>query len=718
MERKRRTKLDSVARVRARRRMGGARRAAPRRDPEVARRVERLRVPAKDLTWACNSRSLPFRTTRDLPPLRGVLGQRRALETLAMGLKLRSPGYNVFVCGLGGAESLDVLEGAIRELRPPAVEMGDLCYVHDFRDPRHPRLLQLQRGQGPRLEQAVRASLERLRQTLAKHKESQWRARASAILDERVPRILAQFPQDDIRSWLSEWRRHLLAHLHHAALEDYHVNCLRTSSDRKPPVVRETLPSWGNLFGAVGRRAVGDHPPAPHFTEITGGSLVEACGGVLILSASDFRGSPGVWATLKSCLKYGTLQIEDGDPTTGSRASGLKPAPVPLDVKVVLVGDYALYDDLFDSEPDFRDIFKIRVDFDTEVPLTTRVLRREYPAFVARTCEAARLRPVTAAGVAKVMEFAVRKAGRKSKISTQSWIVADLLREADYWAGTAGRRRITDVDVERAVGEGIRRVNLVETKIGEMISEGTILIATSGERIGQVNGLAVYDLGDYLFAKPSRITAQTSVGHSGIINIEREVGFSGRSHDKGVQIIAGYLRERFAQRRPLSLTASVCFEQSYSGVDGDSASATEVYAILSSLSGLPIRQDIAVTGSLNQKGDVQPIGGVNEKIEGFYDSLRGGRRTGKEGVIVPRKNVGDLMLRADIVAAVKRGRFSIYAIDRIEQGIEILTGAPVGRRLKSGSYTKGSVFHRVDSRLEEIAHGLRKFHESSEAPDG
>ena len=274
--------------------------------------------------------------------------------------------------------------------------------------------------------------------------------------------------------------------------------------------------------------------------------------------------------------------------------------------------------------------------------------------------------------------------------------------------------------MEQAIDEAINRVNLLEKKIAEMIAEGTLLISTSGSRVGQVNGLAIYDMGDYFFGKPSRITAETSMGHGGIINIEREVGFSGRSHDKGIQILAGYLRSRFAQKRPLSLTASVCFEQSYSGIDGDSASVTEIYAILSSLTGLPIRQDVAVTGSLSQKGDIQPIGGVNEKVEGFYDCIKAGRRTGKEGVIIPRKNLGDLMLRKDVVQSVRQGRFHIYAIDNVEQGLEILTGVPAGRQRRDGSYPVGTAFDLADQRLEELARGLRRYGEPSDgetAPD-
>ncbi len=491
--------------------------------------------------------------------------------------------------------------------------------------------------------------------------------------------------------------------------EDFEVNCLVGPQGRKAPVVVEKIPHAGNLFGWIGRRPIGDQAPVPHFTEIRGGSILAADGGVLIVNAADFYAVPSSWNMLKSCLKYGTLQIEDSDPSNPSRSGGLKPEPITLKVKVVLLGDFELYDHLFEADPDFRDIFKVRVDFDSELQLTQRVLQRDYPAFIARTCRENALLPATARAVSSVMEFAVRKAGRKSKVTLQSWLVADLLREADYWARQAGRRAVTQVDVGRAVAESILRLNLVETKISEMIAEGTILITTSGSRVGQVNGLAIYDMGDYLFGKPSRITAETAYGQGGIINIERESGFSGRSHDKGVQILAGYLRSRFAQRRPLNLTASVCFEQSYSGIDGDSASATEIYALLSSLSGLPVRQDMAVTGSMNQKGDIQPIGGVNEKVEGFYDCVRAGRHTGKEGVIIPRKNVNDLMLRDDVVHAVRRGRFHIYAINTVEEGFEILTGIPAGRRRKDGSYTPGSAFALADTRLEEIANGLKQY---------
>lgn len=683
-------------------------------DPRVRARIRKLKVANRDLAWVCDPSRLQFRSTREVEPLRGMLGQRQAHRSLKLGLTVASPGYNLFLCGWTGAEALRAVESHIRSLRLPAHGVPDRVYVQSFEDPHRPRLLELPPGQGAQLRTDLGALLRRLHKALGKENEKKWKARARSIIEEELPSIQARFQETQVLDWLRAWKRTLLGSIHHASIEDFEVNLISSGHERGAPVVVERNPNASNLFGWIGRRALGDQAPAPHFTEIRGGSFLQADGGVLLLNAADFYSVPASWNLLKTCLKYGSLQIEDTDPSSPARVGGLKPQPIGVQVKVVLLGDFELYDELFETDPDFREIFKVRVDFDSEISLTPRVERVEYPAFIAKACAENHLLPLTPAAVAKVLELAMRKAGRKGKVTIHGWLVVDLIREADYWARLAGRRLVTDADVERAELESVRRLNLVETKIAEMIAEGTILITTSGARVGQVNGLAIYDTGDYLFGKPSRITAETAYGQGGIINIERESGFSGRSHDKGVQILAGYLRSRFAQRRPLNLTASVCFEQSYSGIDGDSASAAEIYAILSSLSGLPLRQDIAVTGSMNQKGDIQPIGGVNEKIEGFYDCVRAGRMTGKEGVIIPRKNLNELMLRDDVVRAVKRGEFHIYAISKVEEGFEILTGAPTGNRRKDGSYTPGSSFALVDDRLEDIANGLRHYQASDE----
>ncbi|MGQ9591990.1 MAG: Lon protease family protein [Planctomycetota bacterium] len=674
------------------------------------RDLARFRVPADALFWRCDPSQFPFRTTRELRSERVWVGQARALRSLKLGLSVPSPGYNVFLCGLSSSAALADLEAYVRSLRLPRRDVPDRCYVQNYDDPQRPRLLELPAGEGPRLRRAVASILRKIHRALDRKPENTWRARAREVLAKHFPELVGAFPYPAVEEWLRAWRSSLLADIHRAVMEDYEVNFVGPASRNGVPVVVEHVPTPGNLFGWIGRRSMGgEQAPVPHFSEIRSGSVLAADGGILILSAADLYATPNSWPMLKSCLKYGLVQFEEPEFQGSTRVGGLKPDPVKVNVKVVFVGDYELYDHLLENDPDFFDVFKVRVDFDGEVNLTRTVALKEYPALIARACAENGLRPLTASGVARILEFAVRKAGRQGKISAQSWMVADLLREAHYWAGQAGRSAITGEDVRRAISESILRLNLMETKIAELINEGTIIISTAGRRVGQVNGLAIYDTGDYLFGKPSRITAETAYGHGGIINIEREAGLSGKCHDKGVQILAGFLRSRFAQDRPMNLTASVCFEQSYSGIDGDSASAAEIYAILSSLSRLPLRQDVAVTGSLNQKGDVQPIGGVNEKIEGFFDCVRAGRPTGREGVIIPRKNVKDLMLREDVVRAVKRGRFHIFAIDKVEEGFEILTGVRAGRRAKSGRYPPGTAFALVDERLEELAAGLRRY---------
>ncbi|HUJ82921.1 MAG TPA: Lon-insertion domain-containing protein, partial [Candidatus Acidoferrales bacterium] len=357
---------------------------------------------------------------------------------------------------------------------------------------------------------------------------------------------------------------------------------------------------------------------------------------------------------------------------------------------------------------DFKKIFKVRVEFDEEMKWNDEVYRH-YGGRLRKLVDDEKLLHFDRSAVAAILEHGVRVAGRRGKITTRFFELADLARESCYAARQNGGKVITAEHVRQALDAKIDRHNLLETKIREMIEQNMVFIDTTGGRAGQVNGLSVMEIGGYAFGKPVRITASVALGKTGIINIERESNLSGRFHDKGVQIIAGYLRRTFAQDKPLSLSASVCFEQSYSGVDGDSASSTEIYALLSALSGLPIRQELAVTGSVNQLGDVQPIGGVNQKIEGFYDVCRLKGLTGAQGVLIPAENVEDLMLRDDVIAAVETGQFKIYPVGTIEQGIEILTGVCAGKRDATGKFEPGSVFAKADARLGDMAATLSKF---------
>ena len=486
---------------------------------------------------------------------------------------------------------------------------------------------------------------------------------------------------------------------------------------KQPPVIFENMPTFSNLFGFVERPGGEDGGGMSDFLDIRPGSILEADRGFLVLTISDVLQSPALWTALKTMLRTGTLQIQEpeGPPNP---APALKPDPVPVDVKVILVGEPYVFDMLWDMDPEFRHNFKIRVDLQPDFPLTRRLLRDKVPACLARLCAQDHLLALDRQAVAAVVEHGVRMAGRRDKFTASLGKIADLLREAD-WCARAARARVIKVDhIHCAARQSIQRVNLSERRFNEAIINGTIKIQTHGKAVGQINGLAVYDVDDYTFGKPSRITVETAVGRAGIINIEREAGMSGGSHDKGVHILTGYLRARFAQNRPLSLTASICFEQSYAGIEGDSASSSEIYALLSSLALVPIRQDIAVTGSVNQKGEIQSIGNVNEKIEGFFDVVRSMRPTGREGVIIPESNVKDLMLRDDVVLAVRRGCFHIWAIETVEEGIEILTGLKAGVRNASGAWPRGSVFHRVDQHLEALARGLMKYeaHNGSTQP--
>ena len=484
------------------------------------------------------------------------------------------------------------------------------------------------------------------------------------------------------------------------AFRAYGVNVVLDNSNREGcPVVIETTPNFKNLFGHIqaARPGMGNTPP--DFMNIRGGSLLEADGGYLVFNATDALTETQVWKTLKRALIYRQLEIQSMESQLGLLSSPIKPEPIDLNVKVILIGESHLYHLLYRQDEDFKQIFKVKVDFDSTIKLN-KGNAKKFLSVISKICQDESLKHLTGDAAGRLLEYGVREAGRREKLSTRFSEIADIVREADYWAGTA---KLTSREhVDQAIRMRLDRNNMVETHMQEYIERGTLIIDTTGRVVGQVNGLSVFDMGDHRFGRPTRITATTSFGRAGLINIEREAKLSGSSHDKGVLIIGGFLRRRFAQQAPLTLSASLCFEQSYSGVDGDSASSTEIYALLSSLSGVPLAQGIAVTGSVNQLGEIQPIGGVNEKIEGFYDVCKARGLTGDQGVMIPSLNVKDLMLRKDVVQAVKKGKFSIFAVSSIDRGIEVLTGVAAGRRSRSGLFTPGTVNRLVQERLAEL----------------
>src|SRR5437870_1861289 len=558
---------------------------------------------------------------------------------------------------------------------------------------------------------------------------------ASVLVDGVIEELKEKYPGTSVSEYLEEVRHHLLDNLdpfkeREGDSEDqpegleglpkpqgperdpfrvYGVNViLAHDGDAESPVIFETTPTYANLFGTIQRAYDARGGWTSDFMDLRGGSLLRADGGYLIMYSLETISEPGVWRALKRTLNHNRLEIQPLEMFYPFGGSALKPEPIQINVKVILIGDREMYELMYDFEEDFRKIFKVRVEFDEEMAMNDSVIA-EYAGRLRALSEKENLSPFDRGAFAAILEHGVRMAGRRNKVTARFVDIADLAREAHYAAKAADEHVVRAEHVRKALSSEMERHNLNETRIREMIEEGTLLGDVSGQRVGQVNGLSVLEIGGYAFGKPVRITATAALGKSGLINIERESNLSGRFHDKGVHIIAGYLRSRFAQDKPLSLAASICFEQSYSGVDGDSASSTEVYALVSALSDLPLRQDIAVTGSMNQQGDIQPIGGVNEKIEGFYDVCRLKGLTGTQGVLIPESNVEDLMLRQDIVEAVQTKKFHIWPAAKIEQGVELLTGVSAGLKNGSGSFDSGTVFARVNKRLTEMAKMLKEF---------
>ena len=817
------------------------------------------------LHWCCPDECLKFKTTDDLKRQKAgpedrqpIVGQKRALEALNLGVEIEVPGYNIFVTGPVGTGRTTTVRQMLEQYKTRKRELDDKCYVNNFKDPDQPRLLRLQPGKGRRFRHEMEQFIEylvkniptqfesdryqharneiverfkeeggsrvrefekrvaaegfamvqtapfvkpdlapiiekkpvqidalaalveegkltgkRAEEIKAKYRtladeltaifkevrEQERRAREALskldenfvrpVLEERLTDIAERFsavaadppsttksppqvpskpeePSDEkLRQYLQEVTDSILANIdlfrqrpqdkkEQQQVTDpyleYRVNVLVDNSPTKgAPVVFETNPNYKNLFGAIERIVDRTGQWRTDFTKIKAGSILRADRGFLVLNALDVLVEPGVWPALKRTLRNQRLEITAYDPFFSFLStSALKPEPVEIALKVVMVGDPYVYEVLSLYDEDFKKVFKVRADFDWEMKLDDNAIG-QYCQVVKTLCEKERLRPFDRGAVQRVVEYGARLAGRQGKLTTRFNVVSDVLKEASYWASKAGARTATAKHVDEAIEKRRDRVRLYEEKTQEMIDQGTIFIDVKGKAVGQVNGLAVYDSGEYMFGKPSRITARTGVGSAGIINIERESQLSGPTHDKGVYILSGYLRDRFARNQPLVLSASITFEQSYGGVDGDSASSTEIYALLSDLSGLGVRQDLAVTGSVNQRGQVQPIGGVNQKIEGFFYTCRARKLTGTQGVIIPKANVPDLMLRPEVVEAVKKKKFNIYAVETIDQGVELLTGTPAGKPDRKGDYPPDTVYGRVQKRLAEMAESYKGF---------
>jgi lon-related putative ATP-dependent protease len=500
----------------------------------------------------------------------------------------------------------------------------------------------------------------------------------------------------------------LARHLREGPFRKYRVNVLVDNSRLEgAPVVVELNPTYANLFGRIEKESEFG-AVFTDFTMIRAGSLHRANGGFLVLPVDDVLREPFCWDGLKRALESRRLQIEEiADRLGAMMTRGLKPEAMPLDVKVVLVGQPIYYHLLHAYDETFPELFKVNADFDTRMGRSDAEVR-DFLRVLGDLCRREGICHLDRGAMAKVLEHASRLAGDREKLSTRLGPIADLVREAHFWATRDGASTVTADHVRRALDEKVYRQGMIRERMQEMVQRGFILIDTEGTAVGQVNGLSVIVLGSIEFGKPSRITATVAPGREGLVDIEREVALGGPIHSKGVLILGGFLAKRFAVERPLSLAARIVFEQSYEGVEGDSASSTELYAVLSALADLPVRQGIAVTGSVNQRGEVQAIGGVNEKVEGYFDVCRLKGLTGEQGVLIPRSNEANLMLREDVVEAVGKGSFHVWTADTVDDGIELLTGAPAGERAADGKYPEGSVTARAAATLERFHETLRR----------
>jgi lon-related putative ATP-dependent protease len=785
------------------------------------------RLDANAVRWSlAPAHPVPL-NTQGLEPTDAILGQDRAIRALKLGLEVYHRGYNVFVCGITGTGKSMTIKRVLKSLQPSCRLAHDLCYVHNFKEPDRPVLLELGRGEGPQFREAfhevvrtlgleikaivnseeARARKERISERFRSRsvgiasefrekieaagfvlgqvqvgtqtvpdllfvvgeeavrtpelpglveqglvtaeaaeaardhyrvfaselaeviatqqelsREFQEAAQASdreavsLILEGLIRSLARRFRSDSVTGWLEQFRAAVLEHLQvflGEPAEDgttppppeersvFEVNVILSNTREECPVIVENNPNHQNLFGNQEQVPIAPGAMGTDFTRIRSGSILRAQGGYLIMNAEDLLTEGNTWQTLKRFLRSGELVIQPPESPMPSPVPVLSPEPIKLDVKIVLVGSHALYNTLFERDRDFAKIFKIKADFDSTVKVDDDTVGR-YLDVMVRIIRDDGLRDVTRDAVEIVMQQSMRESGQRSRLSTRFSRVADLLREADYIAGREGASLIEEKHMRAAVEERRLRSNLYEELLSRQIEEGDVHFDVSGGVVGQINGLTVLSTGSYEFGKPARISCRTAVGKNGFVNVERETEMTGSTFEKGLLIIQGFFNGRFAQEHAITFNASICFEQSYSYIDGDSASSTEIYVIMSALAEIPLRQGLAVTGSVDQFGRIQPVGGVNEKIEGFFDTCQALGFTGDQGVLIPAVNVDELTLADRVVEAIEAGDFHIYPVETIDQGIELLTGRCAGKKTKDGRWTRNSVNEAVQDAIDRL----------------
>ncbi len=782
--------------------------------------IEKLSL--QDLKAATGQHIFTFETTAEVEPLEGIIGQDRAANALAFGLRMTEEGYNIYLMGITGTGRNSYTRSIVTECARRQSTPSDWCYVYNFEHPDSPMAIAFAPGSGALFKESVETFVFRIREDVPKAFESdefrnlrneavqQFQGQSMVVLEklsalaksqqllfkptgkgyvtiptldgqplneqrlqeldaatlERINQriqsyqkeaeplfeelgalerevqekmqalerqagasivvplldvIRKKFENNEVaQNYLTQLEQDIYKHLRHFYPSDgqqeedkapsiraqgregwdtkYKVNLFVDNGQVEgAPVVFETNASYYNLFGMI------EFQPSmgtliTNLTKVKAGSIHRANGGYLVVQAEDLFSNVHSWKALKRAVKNRQAKVENIPDGSSGVITGLRPQAIPLDVKVILIGSYEIYMLLYRYDEDFRKLFKIKVDFETEMAREDENILK-MAAFISRHCRDRGLKDFHRGAVAAIIDYSARLAENQAKLSTRFNDIVELLAEANAWAALEQATVVEERHITKALSEKRYRADKYEQKIHELFADGTYLMDVHGVAVGQINGLSVLDMGDYSFGKPARITVNTFTGKKGVINIEKEAQLSGRIHDKGVLIIGGYLGAKFAQKFPLTLTATLCFEQSYGGIDGDSASSAELYALLSSLSDIPLQQGFAVTGSVNQKGEIQPVGGVNEKIEGFYRLCAKQGLTGEQGVLIPVQNKRQLMLHSEVLEAVEAGLFHIYAVRTIEEGVEILTGIPAGERDLEGEYSEGTVFHLVERKL-------------------
>ncbi|MFW6185804.1 MAG: Lon protease family protein [Halobacteriota archaeon] len=792
-----------------------------------------------DLRKVVEPDRLGCKSTEELTPLKGIIGQKRAIRALEFGLNIQEDGFNIFVAGPPGTGRETAVKEFLEELAKSRPTPSDWCYVNNFEQPYEPNVIQLPPGKGKELKKDMNELIEDARRAIPeafegeefdqrrdeimrkieedrknlfdkinkKAEEEGFVLRITSMglniipvvdgepMDQQTYTSLSEEKREEIqrkrqeletelRSEMRELRDlekkyreefkklnreialyaigHLFENLREkygshdevitylddvqediidnlqlfmgqqqqmqqmqqmqmqqmqqmqqmmqeATLRKYDVNVLIDNSRTEGcPVIFERNTTYQNLFGRIEKEAQFGMLTTD-FTMIHPGSVHKANGGYLVIPVEELARNPYSYDSLKRALQSGEIAVEELAERMGFISTkGLKPDPIPLEIKLVLMGDSYIYHMLYMMDKDFKELFKVKADFDTVMDKNDDNIM-DYASFFCTLCNKENLKHLDASAVARLAEYGSRLSGDQDKLSTRFADIADIVREANYYAVQDEAEHITADHVKKTIDEKTYRSNLLQEKIQEMIRRGLILIDIDREVAGQVNGLSVIGLGDFAFGRPSRVTASIGLGRDGIIDIEREAKLGGPIHTKGVMILSGYLSQRYARDTPLSLSARLVFEQSYEGVEGDSASSTELYALLSALSGYPIKQNLAVTGSVNQKGEVQAIGGVNEKIEGYYEVCKQIGLNGKQGVLIPHSNVQNLMLKEEVINAVREGKFHVYPVETIDQGIEILTGVKAGALQPDGTFEPDTVNYMVDKRLREISETLKEY---------